>query len=315
MFNTTPLAELGRRLALQKIDHVVNTHPEPDLVKAILYAHHLPPNKHNLNSLGQSLAVSRERLDPIVLFLYKERLLDIGNSETISFMAGIEEYLNSELPFGAYNRNTLYYQSLRELDCEKPLSKLIDSFSDIMDFEYTIQFSFPIEKIRALEKRTNDGISKIKKREKRDYLQLGVPSSFRGLPTFVVPNPERAEFFWSCTSKGMLSDPQDLCKIKYGSFKLAEGLPRIDEPYKTDGGLVKHLPVTLVIEEDGFVRLINSRYTTAEQVVPFSHQQTLHDMLPKLKSRLEKLLGSGFGQYEGPDSDPLVVLGKAITDQ
>lgn len=325
----------AKRLALERIDKAVNSHSEPDLVKAVMFAY--GQNGARLGRLRDSLQVSWERVLSVANHLNEAGLLIYPRGWNQNFkpeqdeltgaglIDGIDPYFKSNLPFGGFDRDTLYFNTANQ----GKVIELLEQLKTHAEIQYTLEFSFPHPLLEKVKGQTTTGIEILQAAEAQAYHSAGIPQGFRVLPTFVSPkiDGQRKDQQFGVSSShwvatGPFEDPKEALRYDGGdgqmqvgrSFHYAQGFLKTSKPVRVGSIETTTFPESIQITSGGSyeVRLLNPRYAAAEQIYPFESQQELAQLLPRLKKGLETLLGHGFGQYESADKHPLIQIGRAI---
>jgi hypothetical protein len=325
-------------LALKRVEDIVNAHSEPELVKAVMFAY--GQNGAKLGRLRDALQVPWDRILSVANHLNEAGLLlhprgwdpnfkpEQDELTGAGLIEGIDAYFRSNLPFGGFDRDTLYFNTASG---EKVI-ELLEQLKLHAEITYTFEFSFPHALLEKVKDRTHTGIEILRAAEAQVYHAAGIPQGFKLLPTFVsqkVDSQRKDQQFgvssshWIAT--GPIEDPREALELgvnrdtlmKVGrDFHYAQGFLRTSKSIRIGDTETTIFPETIRITNEGayYVRLLNSRYATAEQIYSFELQQELAQLLPRLKRSLEIILGKGFGQYESAEKHPLVQITKAITN-
>lgn len=287
----TALEEKSKEFILEMISNTIESCGNPDLAKSILYRSKFPGAY--LSLLPNSLGVSDNEVKAVVSKLLKGNLViqSLEKEEDLKQIylnKEVKEYFETEF-YGPY---TLFEKTRLNPD---RLFKAMDSIKDIVEFGYTKNFKFPIEKLEELRQQSHDALNPIKEQEKEFFYKvLGLPRNFKDFNLSFV------------TSKDPTTSDGYGHKIRTSRFAFVGEFNSLKQAFKI--GFDKawgRLIINSVSEEDkrkGFLppieikkdtgiyqlKLKNMRYSAMEYSWPF--QKEVQKKLETIQNKLEKIL-------------------------
>lgn len=288
----TTLQEKSKELLLEVISDTIESCGNPDLAKSILYRSKFPGAY--LNLLPNSLGVSDNEVKAVVFKLLKGNLVNANlekeeDLKQIYLDEEVSKYFETEF-YGPY---TLFEKTGLNSD---RLFKAMNSIKDIVEFGYTKNFKFPIEKLEELRQQSHNALDLIKKQETEFFYEsLGVPRNFKdsNFPSFVKskdPTTSDDAYKRRINQYNFVGEFNSLKEAFKIGFDEAWGRLIINSASEEEDkrkGFLSPIEIKKDIEIYQ-LKLKNIRYSTMEYSFPF--QKEVQKKLETIQNKLEKIL-------------------------
>ncbi len=180
-------AKIKKRI-FQYIHEIVESSPNPDLAKAILYSAHFTNLRQDIGA--KQLKIKENEFGKTVDYLLTKDIISIKNSFNRNLKLIrlgdskelIDYLLLSDLPFGPRH-------CFRKKRVDKnTMKEAMQSIEDMVRFKYERVFHFVegLDHLRKLRNKSHDALYQIRKLEE-EYLhkKLQIPEQYTGFPSFV----------------------------------------------------------------------------------------------------------------------------------
>ncbi len=294
MVTQSKLKGEAKNYILQSIIDAVESTPDPDLAKLILFTSNRGDLYYN-EKYREDFGVSKESVLEHINLLKERGLIRTSEGVTEEFNKAIvyEEvknlYLKSELPLGPYT-------VLEKKDVPEPKAlEAMNSVKDIVKFYYSKSFIFNVGQLTELKEEVYNRIKEIRKFETSHWYNFGIPGQFSGFPTFVSEkDPTKSEYNTnvnSFTLNAKFLSPKEAFRV---GFDEARGFPLTSKPYKYMNEDTNYFlnGISIHKKDDLYqISLANIRYP-ATNIPNLDHNKEAKAVTETLKGKLETVLGA-----------------------
>lgn len=281
---------LGEKSLLEEVERSVQSSPNPDLAKLILFKMHYESPEWSSNTvLAELIGVPQGEVNGVLPSLSESGLVKLKTeSEQILNVRRVEDvrtYLESDIPYGQHR--LIEEKNLSD----NQLLRAMNSVASDIVFIYSKRVELPLNELREIRDESHKTLGVLRRQEKdKIYRRIGIKRNWiRGLPSFVSTNDNLKLLAYDVNwfnFYGKFASPADALKE---NFSNADADSPIDDKGKF--GRVKMISISRCGEEANSLTLHNSRYYAAEGR-DFDYQRKLEKILPEIQGNLEKALES-----------------------
>ncbi len=294
MVGKSSLDELSESLFAEKVEEMVQTSPNPELAKTILFTTACDPFTSNA-TLRDYLGIPQEEIDNMITFLGGRHLLKL--SERIPFATmpelkwdvrindKVREYLESEL---AYGPHVLIEETTLS---DKRLLRAMSAVSDLLTFRYQKRVNFPLDELREIRDESHRLLDILAKNDEGQIREkFGIsPNWETGLPYFAgkrdgtkIDGYDKSRFELS----GQFPSPEDAFAEGFDEAKSEVPFPA--------GRRIGRIDLIHIHGREGSANTLilhNPRYGAAAHR-SMEYQERLAELLPLVQGKLEESLQS-----------------------